>query len=64
MGLDTGHVHDHGQASGAAQGNTPEQRHRAARTVASWSVDAVEAADLLGMLGLTARDGMTKGASA
>lgn len=64
MGLNTGHVHDHGQAFGAAQGSTPDQRHKAARTVASWSENAVEAADLLGMLGLTASDGLTKGAAA
>lgn len=64
MGLDTGHVHDHGQAVGAAQGSTPDQRHKAARTVASWSVDAVEAADLLGMLGLSASDGLMKGVAA
>ena len=64
MGLDTGHVHDHGQASGAARGNDPEQRHKAARTVASWSENAMEAADLLGMLGLSAEDGLAKGVAA
>lgn len=61
MGLDTGHVHDHGRGSGAAVGNTPEQRFRAARTVAAWAVDAGEAAELLGMLGLTAAEGLIAG---
>lgn len=57
MGLDTGHVHDHGYGSGAARGNPGWQRHRAARAVASRSVDAVEAAELLAMLGLSAQEG-------
>lgn len=57
MGLDTGHVHDHGRGSGAALGNPSGQRCRAARAVASWAVDAVEAAELLAMLGLDAAEG-------
>lgn len=64
MGLDTGHVHDHGHGSGAALGNTASQRFRAARLVASRSVDAVETAELLAMLGLSASDGVTKGVAA
>jgi hypothetical protein len=37
--------------------NPPEERDKAARTVASNSVDAADCAELLGMLGLTPGEG-------
>ncbi|EWM10743.1 hypothetical protein [Kutzneria sp. 744] len=39
-------------------GNPPEQRRRAARTVASVSDDPRQCAELLDMLGLSADDGL------
>jgi hypothetical protein len=54
-----GQVHDAGQTVGAAAGNPAGERARAARTVAAMSVDAVEAARLLAMLGLSAQDGVS-----
>lgn len=62
--LTTGHVHDKGRNAGAAKGNTPWERRRAARTVAHHAVDAEDAAELLAMLGLTAADGLGKGEAA
>lgn len=37
---------------------TPEQRHRAARATAGHATGAADLAELLDMLGLTARDGL------
>jgi len=64
MRLDNGHVHDHAIANGAAAGNTPEQRYRAARTVAVNAVDVGDCAELLAVLGLSAEDGLRKEAAA
>lgn len=55
--LTTGHVYDEGLTVGAAAGNPPCERRRAARTVASMAVDAAESETILAMLGLTAWDG-------
>lgn len=38
--------------------NPPDERRRAARRIATEAVDADECAELLGMLGLTAEDGI------
>lgn len=38
----------------------PEQRRKAARAVATLATDAEDCAELLGMLGLTAEDGLGK----
>jgi hypothetical protein len=43
-----------------AQVAPPEQRHSAARTVASLATDADDCAMLLDMLGLSAEDGLAK----
>ena len=55
--LSTGHVYDGGHTVGAAKGNKPWERRRAARTVAAVAADAGEAATLLAMLGLDAAEG-------
>lgn len=60
MGLNTGHVHECAQTSGAAAGNTSIQRSRAVRTVAVNALDAGECAELLAVLGLSAAEGLRK----
>jgi hypothetical protein len=42
---------------------TADQRHRAARRIATEAVNATEAAELLDMLGLTAHDGLRRPAA-
>ena len=54
-----GQVHDGGQTVGAAAGSPVSERVRAARTVAAMAVDAVECAELLAALGLSAQDGLS-----
>jgi hypothetical protein len=41
----------------SSQDPTPEQRHRAARTIAHHARDATELAELLDMLGLSPEEG-------
>lgn len=45
---------------GNLSANTAEERARAVRVVAAHSRDAAECADILGMLGLDAREGLTR----
>lgn len=60
-GLSAAHVDDEGHCAGSHWGNEAPERSRAARMVASLSVDAEECSRVLDMLGLNPAEGLEGG---